>query len=88
MTEGVLIAIVAAWPPTLAATLTFLAARAADRRASMDRAAATAQSLEALGASVGRVEAVIERVDAGVGELRERVARLEGASDAVARAAG
>jgi phage shock protein A len=88
MTEGVVVAIVAAWPPTVAATLTFLAARAADRRASVERAAATAQSLEALGASVERVEAVVGRVESGVGELRERVARLEGASDAAVRAIG
>lgn len=78
MSEGIVVAIVAAWPPVLAATLTFLAARAADRRASLERAALTAQSLDQLATAVGRVEAVVERVETGLGDVRERVARLEG----------
>jgi phage shock protein A len=78
VSEGIVVAIVAAWPPVLAATLTFLAARAADRRASLERAALTAQSLDQLATAVGRVEAVVERVETGLGDVRERVARLEG----------
>ena len=73
MSEGILVAIVAAWPPTLAATLTFLAARASDRRASVERAAVTAESLDQLGTAVGRVEAAVERVETGLGDVRERV---------------
>lgn len=78
MSTEIVVAIVAAWPPVLAATLTFLAARAADRRASLERAALTAQSLDQLATAVGRVEAVVERVETGLGDVRERVARLEG----------
>jgi hypothetical protein len=80
--EAVLVAVVAAWPPTLAALLSFVVARSSDRRAAQERAAVTAQSLDHLGAAVGRVEATVERVEAGVCDLRERVARLEGARDA------
>lgn len=67
MSEGIVVAIVAAWPPVLAATLTFLAARAADRRASLERAALTAQSLDQLAAAVGRVEAVVGARRDGLG---------------------
>jgi hypothetical protein len=74
----VLVAAVAAWPPTLAALLTFLAARASDRRTAAEHAAVTAQSLDHLSAAVGRVEAAVEHVESGVCDLRERVARLEG----------
>jgi hypothetical protein len=84
MTEGIVVAIVAAWPPILAAILTFLAARASDRRASVERAAVTAQSLDQLGSALSRVEAAVERVETGLGEVRERVARLEGAGSVVA----
>jgi hypothetical protein len=83
VSEGIVVAIVAAWPPVLAATLTFLAARSSDRRAADERAAVTAQALDHLGTAVGRVEAVVERVEGGVGDLRERVARLEGARAAL-----
>jgi hypothetical protein len=85
MTEGIVVAIVAAWPPILAAILTFLAARASDRRASVERAALTAQSLEQLATAVGRVEAAVERVETGLGDVRERVARLEGSREPIGR---
>lgn len=78
MREAVIVAVVAAWPPTLAALLAFLAARASDRRSAAEGTAATAQSLDHLSAAVGRVEAAVEHVESGVCDLRERVARLEG----------
>jgi hypothetical protein len=76
--EALIVAVVAAWPPTLAAVLTFLAARSSDRRAADERVAVVAQSIDTLGTAVARVDDAVERVEAGVVELRERVARLEG----------
>jgi hypothetical protein len=80
VTEALVVAAVAAWPPTLAAVLSFLAARSSDRRAVDERAALVAQSLDTLGTTVAHVDAAVERVETGVVELRERVSRLEGAS--------
>jgi len=80
--EALIVAVVAAWPPTLAAVLTFLAARSSDRRAADERVAVVAQSIDTLGTAVARVDDAVERVEAGVVELRERVARLEGARHA------
>jgi outer membrane murein-binding lipoprotein Lpp len=80
--DTMLVAVVAAWPPTLAAVLSFVIARSSDRRAAQERAAVTDQRLDHLGTAIGRVEATVERVDTGVGDLRERVARLEGTRDA------
>lgn len=82
MKEALIVAVVAAWPPTLAAVLTFLAARSSDRRAADERVAVVAQSIDTLGTAVARVDDAVERVEAGVVELRERVARLEGARHA------
>jgi len=83
MTETVVIALLAGVPPTLAAILTFLAARASDRRAATERAAVTANSIDQLGTAVGRVESAVERVESALGDVRERVARLEGARQPV-----
>ncbi|MGH9266966.1 MAG: hypothetical protein ACRD0D_02190, partial [Acidimicrobiales bacterium] len=66
-------------PPTLAALLAYFSARGAERHAARERAAGVAQSLETLRAGLGRVEATGSRIEAVVTELRERVARLEGA---------
>ncbi|MDQ1438496.1 MAG: hypothetical protein QOK43_2125 [Acidimicrobiaceae bacterium] len=82
MTPAVVIAAVAAVPPTLAAVLTFAAARASDRRAGRERAAVLDQSFGSLHASVGQVADAVGRVEGVVTDLRERVARLEGARSA------
>jgi hypothetical protein len=79
MREAVVVAAVAAWPPTLAAVLTFLAARRAERRVAQERASLVDQSLESLHGALDRVGDSVERVEAGVVDLRERVSRLEGA---------
>ena len=81
------IAAVAAWPPTLAAVLTFLTARRAERRAAQERAALVDKSLDALHGSMGRVGESVDRVEGVVVDLRERVSRLEGAQAATARSA-
>lgn len=83
MTAPIVIAVVAATPPTMAALLTYFSSRASDRTA-QERASAVAQSLENLGVTVARIDACVERVESGVVELRERVARLEGAQGAYA----
>ena len=82
MRGGLLVALVAATPPTLAAILTFLVARSSSRREGEARAASLAHSFDTLQATVVRIERTVERIDAGVGDLRERVAHLEGASEA------
>lgn len=74
-----LVASIAAGPPTLAAMLAFFSTRSSDRVAARERSATLTQSLEGLGTAVGRIESSVERVEVGVVELRERVARLEGA---------
>lgn len=79
MRTAVLAAAIAAVPPTVAALLTFLQARATNRRAAEQDAAGVSRALGELQATVGRVEAKVDRVDEGVVDLRERVARLEGA---------
>ena len=78
MIATVVVALIAATPPTLAATLAFFAARGQDRIAVAERAATVAQSLDHFQSAVGRVEASVGRVEDGVGELRERVAHIEG----------
>lgn len=75
----IVVAFIVAAPPTLFAALVFLAARTSDRIAAQEGAATVAQSLETLQATVSRVESAVERVEAGVVELCERVARIEGA---------
>lgn len=80
--NGLAIALIAATPPTLAAVLTFLAARSAMRRESDAHAAVLTHSLDTLQTTVDRIERIVERIDGGIGDLRERVAHLEGASEA------
>jgi hypothetical protein len=87
MTVAVVVALVAAVPPTLAALLTFAAARSSDRRVGRERAAVVDQSLETLHTSVGQVADAVGRVEGVVTDLRERVARLEGAQTAAVRGA-
>lgn len=79
MRSSVLVAFIAATPPTLAAMLAFFSTRASARVAANERAAMVAQSLDNLGNALARVEAGVERVETAVTDLRERVAHLEGA---------
>jgi hypothetical protein len=79
MRGSVLVAFIAATPPTLAAMLAFFSTRASARMAAHERAAMVAQSLDNLGNALARVEAGVERVETAVTDLRERVAHLEGA---------
>ena len=85
MKATLIVAVIAAVPPTLAALLAFFGTRHSDRFAVEERAATFALSLENLQATVGRVESTVDRVEQGVVDLRERVARLE--AGAPARAA-
>jgi predicted nucleic acid-binding Zn-ribbon protein len=75
----VVVALIAAVPPTVAGLLAFAQARSAKRAESAQRSAETARTLEVLGAAIETVQATAERVESGVGDLRERVSRLEGA---------
>lgn len=79
MTATIVVAVIAAGPPTLAATLAFLAARDQNRVDLAERTAAVVHSLDGLRITVARVEAAVDRVETGVVDLRERVARLEAA---------
>ena len=78
MRTAVVAALVAAVPPTVAALLTFLQARATNRRAAEQDAVGVARILGEMGGTIERIEATVERLDDGVTDLRERVARLEG----------
>lgn len=78
MTSAVIVALIAAAPPTLAALVTYLQARAAQRAASEERKSATERTLEVLGAAIDRLQVATDRIDGGVADLRERVGRLEG----------
>lgn len=81
MRASILVAFIAATPPTVAAMLAFFSARGSTRLAAQERAATVAESLDNLEDAVGRIESSLERVENGLMELRERVAHLEGAQD-------
>lgn len=82
MSAAIVVAIIAAGPPTLASLLAYVTARSSQRAANRDQAAAVAHSLDTLEDAVTRIESTLGRVEDGVIELRERVARLEGARTA------
>lgn len=71
MTASVIIALIAAFPPTLGAILAFASAR------SVKRSVATNGSLP-IGALVERLEGKLDRIEADVHRMGERVAHLEG----------
>lgn len=71
MNDAVIVATIAALPPTLAAVLSFAANR------SVRRSIAT-QGDAPIGAIVERLEHQVETLASGVGEINRRVARLEG----------
>jgi hypothetical protein len=78
LTVAIVVALIAAMPPTIGVILTYTQARSARREASYERASATARTLDVLGAAIERLQTTTERVEAGVVDLRERVGRLEG----------
>ena len=78
MKGAVVVAMVSALPPTVAALLAFVQARAAQRASAAERTAGITQTVEILGGGIARLEVTVGRVDEGVTDLRERVARLEG----------
>lgn len=85
MTKTVLVALIAASPPTIGVLLTYLQARSVQREASRERMSATARTIEVLGGAIGRLQETTQRVESGVADLRDRVGRLEGGAAAEAR---
>ncbi len=71
MSEAATVALIAALPPTLAAVLSFASNR------SVRRSIAT-QGDAPIGVLVERLERQLDTLTAGVGEINQRVARLEG----------
>jgi hypothetical protein len=80
MTAAIVVAVIAAMPPTIGVILTYLQARAARREASHERMCATTSSLSVLSTAIERLQGTADRVEAGIADLRERVGRLEGAA--------
>lgn len=78
MKGDVVVAVMAAGPPTVAALLAHLQARAARREAAAERTRGVAHALDVVGADLSRLEATVARIDGGVLDVRERLARLEG----------
>lgn len=85
MTTAVVVAFIAAAPPTVGVVLTYLQARAARRVDSVERKAGVEQTVAVLGAAIGRLQTTTDRIEGGVADLRERVGRLEGAADTARR---
>ena len=85
MRGAIVVALIAATPPTVGVLLTYLQARLARREASVERASTTARTLEVLGGGIERLQTTTDRVEAGIADLRERVGRLEGAATASER---
>lgn len=86
MSAGTLAAGIASVPPTLAALLAFVNARAARRQAEGQARAGLATKIDSLGRAAARTEAGLSQLAGAVGKLGEgqaqlgqRVARLEGA---------
>lgn len=71
MSESVMVAIIAAGPPTLAALLAFLSSRSVRRSVGRPEAVPLSTVVELL---VKKVDQVVE----GQADIRERLARLEG----------
>ena len=85
MNEAIVIAAVAAAPPTLAALLAYTGARAAQREAAADRNGDLRHTVATIVGTLDRVASTVERVEGAVGDLRERVASLEATPRARAR---
>jgi hypothetical protein len=78
MTEAVIVATIAAAPPTLAASLAYLNARATRREMSTSTLVELANEVAVLVQEVQRGGSIVNRIESAVGEPRERVARIEG----------
>lgn len=74
MKNGAVVAIIAAFPPTLAAVLVYLA-----NNRSLRRTVGDSDGLP-LARVVERLDEKLDRIEASVGDVSERVARLEGAN--------
>ena len=71
MSGDILIAVIAALPPTVAAVLAFLSSRAVRRQVATPGAVP-------IGALVERVERRVEALERGVGDIAGRLAHAEG----------
>jgi urease alpha subunit len=87
MRQAIVVAVIAALPPTLAAVLAFATSRSTAHSIKGEDPQSVHSSIAALSAAVARVEATTTstaatatRTEQHVGELRERVSRLEGAA--------
>lgn len=87
MTDGILAAAVGSIAPTGASLLAYASARAARRDSKRNNLGGLAASMECLHEAIKRLEASTCRVEASVGGLRERVARVEGRLDGAPRGA-
>jgi len=81
MSDAITAAAIGSAAPTLASLLAYANARAARRQTQRSGTAALGATVNGLLASSVRTEGAVGCVEAGVGELRERVARLEGRLD-------
>ncbi len=82
MTDGIVAAAVGSPAPTFASLLAYANARAARREGERNNLGGLSATVEALRQSLHVLEAVSGRIEASVGGLRERVARVEGRLDA------
>lgn len=79
MTSEVVIAMIAAIPPTLAAILGFLANRRSLRRSvGVSTGVPLAAVIRSVDTKVERIEAKVDRLGEGQADVRERLAHLEG----------
>lgn len=79
MTSEVVIAMIAAIPPTLAAILGFLANRRSLRRSvGVSKGVPLAAVIRSVDTKVERIEAKVDRLGEGQADVRERLAHLEG----------
>jgi hypothetical protein len=79
MSNQVVVTVIAAIPPTLAAILGFLATKRSLRRSvGASPGVSLAAVLRRIDTKVERVEAKVDRLGEANAEMRERLARLEG----------
>lgn len=78
MTETVVVATIAAAPPTAAAILAYASARTTRRELSRSSLVELTGHIAAVVERLERIEGIVDRTDTAIGDLRERVARIEG----------
>lgn len=79
MSEGIIIALIAATPPTIAATLGYLANKRSLRRSvGASPGVPLAAVIRSVDTKVERIEAKVDRLGEGQADVRERLAHLEG----------